>query len=34
MTTRAKPWSSTAFRLALNYGGLLVLTMAVVLAVF
>ena len=29
-----KPWSSLAFRLALSYGGLLVLTMAVVLSVF
>ena len=34
LSERAKPWSSTAFRLALNYSGLLVLTMAVVLAVF
>ena len=31
---RSRPWSSLAFRLALSYGGLLVLTMAVVLAVF
>lgn len=31
---RPKPWSSLAFRLALSYGGLLVLTMAVVLSVF
>ena len=30
----AKPWSSTAFRLALTYGVLLVLTMSIVLAVF
>lgn len=30
----ARPWSSTAFRLALNYGGLLVLTMSIVLSVF
>ena len=29
-----KPWSSLAFRLALSYGGLLVLTMAIVLSVF
>ena len=34
MSSPAKPWSSTAFRLALSYGGLLVLTMAIVLAVF
>ncbi|QNP47340.1 HAMP domain-containing sensor histidine kinase [Diaphorobacter aerolatus] len=34
MSARTKPWSSTAFRLALNYGGLLVLTMCIVLAVF
>ena len=34
MSTVAKPWSSTAFRLALQFGGLLVLTMTVVLAVF
>ncbi|MGD9759757.1 MAG: sensor histidine kinase, partial [Comamonas sp.] len=31
---RSRPWSSLAFRLALSYGGLLVLTMAIVLAVF
>ncbi len=31
---QAKPWSSLAFRLALSYGGLLVLTMAIVLSVF
>src|SRR2546427_18660 len=30
----AKPWSSTAFRLALTYGVLLVLTMSIVLSVF
>lgn len=30
----ARPWSSVAFRLALYYGGLLVLTMAIVLSVF
>lgn len=30
----ARPWSSVAFRLALYYGGLLVLTMGIVLAVF
>ncbi len=29
-----KPWSSTAFRLALTYGVLLVLTMSIVLSVF
>ncbi|MBF5005092.1 HAMP domain-containing sensor histidine kinase [Diaphorobacter caeni] len=34
MSTRAKPWSSTAFRLALQFAGLMVLTMAIVLAVF
>ncbi len=33
-SARTKPWSSTAFRLALQYGGLMVLTMTVVLAVF
>ena len=31
---RSKPWSSLAFRLALSYGALMVLTMTVVLAVF
>ncbi|MDR3063975.1 MULTISPECIES: sensor histidine kinase [Comamonas] len=31
---RSRPWSSLAFRLALSYGGLMVLTMAIVLAVF
>lgn len=30
----ARPWSSVAFRLALYYGGLLVLTMVIVLSVF
>ena len=30
----SKPWSSTAFRLALTYGVLLVLTMSIVLSVF
>ena len=34
MSTRAKPWSSTAFRLALQFAGLMVLTMAIVLSVF
>lgn len=34
MSTRAKPWSSTAFRLALQFAGLMVMTMAIVLAVF
>lgn len=29
-----KPWGSLAFRLALSYGGLMVLTMSIVLAVF
>ncbi|MEF9946721.1 MAG: HAMP domain-containing sensor histidine kinase [Comamonas sp.] len=31
---RSRPWSSLAFRLALSYGGLMVLTMTIVLAVF
>jgi signal transduction histidine kinase len=31
---QAKPWSSLAFRLALSYGGLMVLTMSIVLSVF
>ncbi|MEX8193121.1 sensor histidine kinase [Comamonas guangdongensis] len=30
----SRPWSSLAFRLALSYGGLMVLTMCIVLAVF
>jgi len=34
MSERARPWSSTAFRLALQFGGLMVLTVLVVLAVF
>ena len=32
--SRMRPWHSMAFRLALYYGGLLVLTMVVVLAIF
>ena len=32
--TSSKPWSSLAFRLALSYGALMVLTMTIVLAVF
>ena len=34
MSPHAKPWSSTAFRLALQFAGLMVLTMGIVLAVF
>ena len=32
--TSSRPWSSLAFRLALSYGALMVLTMAIVLSVF
>ena len=32
--TRSRPWSSLAFRLALSYGALMVLTMTIVLSVF
>lgn len=34
VTAAGRPWSSIAFRLALYYGGLLLLTMMVVLAIF
>ncbi|WP_353234938.1 HAMP domain-containing sensor histidine kinase [Diaphorobacter ruginosibacter] len=34
MSERAKPWSSTAFRLAIQFGAIMVLTVIVVLAVF
>ncbi|MEG1455499.1 MAG: hypothetical protein RSC66_08010, partial [Comamonas sp.] len=33
-TSASRPWSSMAFRLALVYGGLLLLTLVVVLTIF